>query len=234
MSFRARRVSGTGVEPFDWGAYVSHSSSEPSAPGSSQHAAATRPDGADDQARLSAIERDAFAKGYAQGERAGAEAAAKRGEAMLRRLTETLGDLGSLRAEMIRRTERQIVQLAMAIAKRILGREIDQDRGLLVAMARVALDHLGEQTSATIRLHPDDYAVVAGASQSLNTGEQVRVVADPVVSRGGCLVQSDYGFMNVGMDAQFDELARTLLGENDVEPGRDAAIEPQHAPIARR
>ena len=36
-------------------------------------------------ARLAALEREAFAKGYAQGERAGVEAGGKRAEAMLRR-----------------------------------------------------------------------------------------------------------------------------------------------------
>src|SRR5688500_9578643 len=60
-------------------------------------------------------ERDAFAKGYSQGERAGAEAAAQRGEAMLRRLTQTLEELTTLRSEMIHQTERQLVQLALAV-----------------------------------------------------------------------------------------------------------------------
>jgi flagellar assembly protein FliH len=230
MSSRARRIVDASVEPYDWGAEAYRPSPPPPEQSAAPAAAPGGADAADEQARISAIERDAFAKGYAQGERAGAEAAAKRGEAMLRRLTETLGDLGSLRAEMIRRTERQIVQLAMAIAKRILGREIDHDRGLLVAMARVALDHLGEQTSATIRLHPDDYNIVAAASP-MPTSDQVRVVADPVVSRGGCLVQSDYGFMAAGIDAQLDELARTLLGEDEIAPRHEDA---HHATINRR
>ena len=51
------------------------------------------------QVQLATIEREAFAKGYAQGERAGAEAAGKRGEAMLRRLTETLDELTTLRGD---------------------------------------------------------------------------------------------------------------------------------------
>jgi flagellar assembly protein FliH len=170
---------------------------------------------------LAGLERDAFAKGYAQGERAGLEAAATRGDAMLRRLAGTLEELTSLRAEMIRRTERQIVQLALAIAERVVGREVTIDRGLLVGMARAALDRLGENASATIRLHPDDYGVIAAKSRPVDDA-LVRVVADPLVSRGGCLVQSDFGFMDVSSDAQFRELGRALL--DDVEmpgPGPD-------------
>ena len=48
-------------------------------------------------ARLSEIERDAFAKGYEQGERSGMEAGGRRAEAMLRRMTSTLEELGALR-----------------------------------------------------------------------------------------------------------------------------------------
>src|SRR5213078_868368 len=77
---------------------------------------------------FAALERDAFAKGFAQGERSGAEASATRSEAMLRRLTHTLEDLVRLRSEMIRKTERQVVQLAMAVATRIVSREIAVDR----------------------------------------------------------------------------------------------------------
>ena len=43
---------------------------------------------------LADLEREAFTKGYAQGERAGAEAAATRAEAMLRRLAQTLERAG--------------------------------------------------------------------------------------------------------------------------------------------
>ena len=51
------------------------------------------------------------------------------------------------------------------------------------------------------------------------------IVADSAVGRGGCLVQCDAGLMKVGLESQFSELARTLLGEH-------AGDEP--APIARR
>lgn len=226
MSSRARRMaSDRTIQPYDWGAVQDEAHPEPAPAAQAPTAGPARAsEPADDQAHLAALERDAFAKGYAQGERAGAEVAAKRGEAMLRRLTETLEELGSLRAEMIRRTERQTVQLALAIAKRILDREISLDRGLIVAMARVALDRLGEQASATIRLHPDDHAVVmaAGAGES---ADQVKIVADPVISRGGCLVESDFGYMEVATEAQFAALARTLLGEVDPAAPPDNALE---------
>lgn len=159
------------------------------------------------------IEREAFAQGFAQGERSGAEAAAARSEAVLQRLKQTVGELQALRAEMIHKTERQVVQLAIAMARRIVHREITLDAELLTAMARVALDRLGESATATIRLHPDDYAATATSHGDSNG--VVRIVADAMVRRGGCIVHSEFGLIDVSADAQIQELATALLGSDD-------------------
>ena len=155
------------------------------------------------------LERDAFMKGYAQGERAGAEAAARRGEATLRRLAQTVEELAGLRTELVQKTERQVVELALASAGRVLRREVSVDRELLIAMARIALERLGENVSATIRLNPEDYAFI-GAQAQVGDSSLVRVVADPLVSTGGCLVQSDFGLIDAGIDAQLGEMAAAL------------------------
>jgi flagellar biosynthesis/type III secretory pathway protein FliH len=188
MSYKARRLAEAPVDVFRWEQVGARAPGTPPAP--------SAPESAEIQTRLAALERDAFAKGYAQGERAGTEAAATRADGMLRRLTQTVEELGALRGEIIRRTERQTVQLVLAIAERIVAREVSLDRSLLIGMARAALDRLGEYGSATIRLHPEDFKA----------------------TRGGCLVQSDFGFMDVSPDSQFRELARTLLSDADAAP----------------
>ncbi len=182
---------------------------------------APKPDNSGERAAAQAtIERDAFAKGFAKGERAGLEAASKRGEAMLRRLTETLEELATVRAQMIHRTEQQMVQLAIAIATRVVQREVTLDRDLLVAMARVALDRLGDTASITVRLNPDDFEITGAARLAQLTGSHVQVVADARISRGGCRVESDLGVMDVGIEAQLSEIARALLGDQ-AEPERE-------------
>jgi flagellar assembly protein FliH len=177
------------------------------------------PEAVDLEARRAAVEREAFAKGFAQGERAGAEAAGKRGEVMLRRLTETLDELTSLRAQMIHQTEQQMVQLALAVARRVVHREISLDRDLLVAMARVALDRLGDSAQVTVRLSPEDFDATAAARAAQWTGTNVSVVADSRVSRGGCRIESDLGVMDAGADAQIQEIARALLGDAGEQTG---------------
>ena len=194
-----------------------------------------------EQQRVAEIERQAFTTGYRQGEKAGLEAGAKRSEAMLRRVSETLEALAALRADMIRQTEHQMLQLALAIAKRVLRREVALDPDLTAAMARVALDRLGDTPTAKIRLHPEDYAVTVERSDVPLASEHVSVVADAAVNRGSCLIESDFGFIEAGVEAQFEEVATALLGEGEpVGVPRDVtaasapaeAVDPMTSPVA--
>ena len=94
---RARRISDRSVvTPFEW-----KRRADISQPAGAERTAVEPPapvfDAAANQQHLAALERDAFAKGFAQGEKAGLEAAAKRGDAMLRRLTQTLDEMTTLR-----------------------------------------------------------------------------------------------------------------------------------------
>ena len=184
-------------------------------------AAAAQPpasaDAADVQSRLAKLEREAFATAYAQGEKAGHEAGAKRADAMLRRMADTMKELEDLRQTIIRQSERQVVQLALTIAQRILRREVTVDQELTCAMARVALDRLGESSAATIRLNPEDHAVITASQGTAWAGRQVTVEADPAVPRGGCLIESPYGFIDASVEAQFQVIEQALTAEEPVE-----------------
>jgi flagellar assembly protein FliH len=213
MSSRARRVAQGEPAPYDWGTGSAGALAPTPAAEPEQATGGMEDPGARHQAHLAALERDAFATGYAQGERAGVEAGNKRAEAMLRRLAATLEELGTLRQTMIRQSEQQMVELALAIARRILRREVMLDGDLILAMARVALDRLGEAASTTIRLNPEDCALALQRHGDNPLGSRVRIVADAAVSRGGCLVESEFGFIDAAVEAQFDQVMRALIGE---------------------
>jgi flagellar assembly protein FliH len=209
MAAKVRRIDRDVVSPFEW-----HNSGAPSSAGDGPRLVVDTP--ADPQAQpinFAGLERDAFAKGFAQGERAGAEAAAKRGEAMLRRLTQTLEEITGLREQMIRQTEEQMVRLALAVARRVVHREVTLDKDLLIAMARVALERLGESARVTVRLNPEDFQATVNAQAAAWTGTHVTVASDARVARGGCRIDSDFGALDAGVDAQLQELAHALLGD---------------------
>ena len=220
MSFSARRLVTPPVQRFEWLGEAQAAPAAPAGPPAPPQAPSVDEVRAAQQTHLDALEREAFANGYAAGERAGLEAGTKRAEAMLRRLAQTLDELKSLRGTMVRQTEQQMVQLALAIARKVLRREATIDQDLLVAMARVALERVGESGAATIRLNPEDYSQTVQRHGDHRAGSRVKVVADPGVSRGGCLVESEFGFVDASVDAQYDQVAQAMA---DTDRQQDAA-----------
>lgn len=213
MSSRARRLpSDASIQPFQWSGYVAP---EPVRP--AQHDADDLPlDEAAVRAHLEALEREAFTKGYAQGEREGNAAAAQRSEVLISRLSGTIDDIAALRAGMLHKTERDVVRMAVAIAERIVHRSLSIEPELLLAMARVAIDRLGDGIVATIHLHPDDHrAMMAVRTRRPDVVQSaVAIEADLTVARGGCIVRSEFGVIDLGLDAQIQEMSRALLGDD--------------------
>lgn len=165
------------------------------------------------RARVEAAEREGFAKGYAQGEREGQAAATQRAEVLIARLSNTIDDIAALRAGMLHKTERDVVRMSIAIAERVLHRSLTEDPELLLAMARVAIDRLGDGVVATIHLHPDDHRAMTSVRARRPDAVQaaVAIEADLTVARGGCIVRSEFGVIDLGLEAQIAELSRSLL-----------------------
>lgn len=173
--------------------------------------------------RIAAAERDAYARGTAEAERAATDAAAARVTQTLERLGASIEEVAALRLAVLQRGERDLVQLALAMAERIVRRSIDVDRSVLLTMARAAIERLGTTTAATIHLNPIDYDAIRLAHPEALSGGGVEVLTDPQVARGGCLVKSAAGVIDAGIDTQLRELGRALLGDSQPPPPADDA-----------
>ena len=92
-------------------------------------------------------------------------------------------------AVAVAEVEDVVTELALRIARAVVGREIElaSDPGR-DALAR-ALELAPDGTAATARLHPDDLALLL-ESGSPECGRDLQLVADPTVERGGCVVDT--------------------------------------------
>lgn len=168
--------------------------------------------------RVAFVEREAYERGFAQGEDAGREAAQVRSEAMLARLRATVDEIAGLRVAMLKQSERDVVQLSLGIAEHILHRAVRAEPALLLEMARAAIRKLGEAPVVSILMHPDDLAAAAPGIATLDG--PIRIAPDNHIASGGCLVQSSFGTIDASIAAQIREVLRALLGD-------DAARNPQ-------
>ncbi len=165
---------------------------------------------------LNEIEREAFEKGFAAGERSGMEMAERRIEAALKRFSKSLKEVVCLRNEIVAHTETDLVELALEIARKLVHREIQIDAEIIVTLVRVALEKLTVKSEVTVWVSPKDQEVLQNCIGELAAdGDDWKVLlkVNQDLKRGDCLVESQYGSADARISAQFQEVEKDLLAK---------------------
>ncbi len=164
---------------------------------------------------LAHIEKTAYESGFRQGEKAGMAIAEKKVEASLRRYSEAILEIGKLRSRLYHQVEREVVKLAVEVAKKIVHREIQADREIIQTLVKVALSHVAEKSAVTVHLHPVDYSYILEHRAELSSGgdedREVALLADKSIERGGCLIQTECGDIDARIEEEFREVERSFF-----------------------
>ena len=92
--------------------------------------------------------------GLQEGSRKGREEAAAELKPVVERLARAAADLSNLRDRVRRQAEADLVKLALAIAKRVMHRELAVDPDAMQGIVRSALDRLQNREVDRLRVHP--------------------------------------------------------------------------------
>ncbi len=164
---------------------------------------------------LAQVEKTAYQNGFVQGEKAGMAIAEKKIEASMRRYAEAILAIGQLRPQIYARVEREVVKLAIEVAKKIVHREIQVDHDIIQTLVRVALSHVAEKSAVTVHLHPVDYGFLlehrAELTQGNDDGRDIVLLADKSIDRGGCLIETECGEIDARIEEEFRELERSFF-----------------------
>ncbi|MFZ0429170.1 MAG: FliH/SctL family protein [Acidobacteriota bacterium] len=165
---------------------------------------------------LAAVERDAFQKGFEAGKGSGLEMAEKKIEAILDRFTEAIERLGHARDEVVHETRKDVLRLAVAIAQKLVQREINMDEEILLTLVQVALNKVNDTAPVTVYLNFEDHAYIRKAleerPQVFGERELVLKVKDDL-KRGDCHFESPYGNIDARLSEQFQRIEQGLLSQ---------------------
>jgi len=110
------------------------------------------------QERSAEIEREAYDKAYAAGEKAGLALGQKRAEQILIQMQQMLDDSKSQFDEIRQAMCEAIVDISGAISEWLIGEITNNDHKRLLEMAEKAVHALPEMTHLKMAVHPDDFA----------------------------------------------------------------------------
>ena len=104
------------------------------------------------------------------------------------------------------RVEGEVVHLALAIASKVLHREVQVDPMLVAALVRVAVDKLHDGSSVTVRVSPAQAGKWAKYLADPLNGSSIAVVEDTHLGPEDCILETDLGSANFSIDAQMKEI----------------------------
>jgi flagellar biosynthesis/type III secretory pathway protein FliH len=158
--------------------------------------------------------KEAYAEGLRRGIEAGKLQFAQSVAESAIALKAAAATIGAAREEFLNSIEPQIIEVAGAIARRILQRESEEDPGLIGRTVRRALEHLIDRENVVIHLNPKDAeALRAQKIALLDEFEGVRnivVQSDPEIGPGGCIVETERVHVDARIDAQLEQIIEAL------------------------
>lgn len=123
------------------------------------------------------------------------------------KVAEAIRDFAVKTADYYSRAEVEMVHLSLGIATKILHREAQVDRMLVAALVKVALEKLQHGTSASVRVRPEEVADWNRYFESNANGEiRVEVKPDSSVAAHNCILETELGTTELGLDAQLKEI----------------------------
>jgi flagellar assembly protein FliH len=116
------------------------------------------------------------------------------------------------RAQYYQQVETEVVQLALAIARKILHREAQIDPMLLAGMVRITLEKIESATKVMVRVHPQQVSECRSYfAQHMEASQVPDVVEDAALQKDHCILQTALGTTEVGVDLQLKEIEQGLF-----------------------
>ncbi|MGB5540236.1 MAG: flagellar assembly protein FliH [Gammaproteobacteria bacterium] len=154
-------------------------------------------------------------KGFEQGRQEGLEAGRKQVLAQLAVLQRLMQTLATPLAELDEQVEKELVALAMTVARQVVYRELQTDPGLVLGAVRKALGVLpAGLRDVRVHLHPEDARLVRDLLAAGEAEAGWQIVEDSVHERGDCRVSTPNSQVDATTEARLVRAVAAVLGES--------------------
>lgn len=171
---------------------------------------------------MAAGREQGLAEGRREGEQTALLAARTRLEeeqaALISALSGLLTELNEKRSAFLTAARRDVVVLAVAMARRLSEKLalMEEIAPTIAAEACAeAVELIGEATQVVIRVHPSDLAAVSELTtqlaESLQSGRHLRLVEDESIGRGGVRLETPDCTLDAGLTERIERIADELV-----------------------
>lgn len=170
--------------------------------------------------RAATIEKEATVAGQQQANALAIAAAEKRVEKAIQPLLQSMAATAELidqqRLQWQQDWEDQLMELACAIAEKVIRQELQRRPEISQQWIRELLEMASTETSAQLLLHPDDRATLGAQAERLQKsvarGMQLEVATDDHLQRGECRLIGRHSELDQRVTVQLGRILEELTG----------------------
>lgn len=177
--------------------------------------------------RTQEIERDAYSKGFAQGEKDGVDYGQKSVQVVSSQIERIAQNMKALPAKVLEDYREWLIRTSIAIARQIVNREIRTAPEIVADLARDLIEEAEQHSTLTVSFNPSDLEIIEKKSglTPQDDGKLFILKADRELERGGCRVESQIQLIDASVAAVFENLEKELLAPKALPERRPAAQE---------
>jgi flagellar assembly protein FliH len=162
---------------------------------------------------LADLQAEAHKEAFEQGLAEGREAGRAEVRTQVERLAGMFYDLAKPFEELDTEVERELLTLAMALARQIVRRELKTDPTQIIGIIREAIAALPVAArEVRVHLHPEDAAVVREHLAPTESERAWSIIEDPVMARGGCQISSATSRIDARLETRLGGILSELMG----------------------
>jgi flagellar assembly protein FliH len=150
----------------------------------------------------------AHQKGFEEGQAAARQSLAGQLESMQMKLARSIEELTGSRLRYRRQAEQDVVALALAVARRILHRELTMAPDALLGLVKAALDKLEAREIHQVHVSRGDAPMLRQFFEQMGAPQKVEVIPDASLAPGAVLIESSRGLLDASVDTQLSEIER--------------------------
>jgi flagellar assembly protein FliH len=123
-------------------------------------------------------------------------------------IARTIDDLSKTKRKVRNEAEHELVKLALAIARRIMHRELSTDPDSIEGIVHAALQKLQQREVSRVRVYPAALEAVRMALDRIGTRSAIEVSADAGLESGAIIFELSVGELDASIETQLQEIQR--------------------------
>lgn len=168
------------------------------------------------------IQRGAYEEGFASGEKAGFSEGEQKASVLIDRLEKIISEVTVFKDELVKDVEGQVVDLSVAIARRIITDEINTRPEFIVSMVKEALKRLQRVGNIRIKINPSLYDLFMKTKPELmEVHEDITFDVDSNIPVTGPLVISRIEEVVTDIESMINNIEDGMKGAGGVRADKD-------------